>query len=128
MLNIEGMSAEAKIGKILILVSVVLGILAVIILGMMAAVIRPSGAFSVFGVMVTIPFWILLFLLVLKIIGVTLGIAALYYSGKNSLSTAGILATISSVLPPIDLVMLIGGIFCLISKEANEVRFTPSPL
>jgi hypothetical protein len=127
MLNIEGMSSEAKIGKILILISVVLGILAVIILGVVATVIRPSGGLNGFGVMMVIPFWILATLLALKIIGVILGIIALYYTGKCELTTAGILATISSVLPPIDLIMLIGGIFCLISKEANEVKMPPPP-
>jgi hypothetical protein len=128
MLNIEGMSSEAKIGKILILISVVLGILAVIILGAATVIIRPSGGLNGLGIMMVIPFWILVSILVLKIIGVTLGIIALYYSGKNQLSTAGILATISSVLPPIDLIMLIGGIFCLISKEANETPIPPPPL
>jgi hypothetical protein len=127
MLNIEGMSSEAKIGKILILVSIVLGILAVIILGAATVIIRPSGGLSGLGVMMVIPFWILVSLLALKSIGVILGIIALYYSGKSELTMAGILATISSVLPPIDLIMLIGGIFCLISKEANETRIPPSP-
>jgi hypothetical protein len=126
-LNIEGMSPEAKIGKILILVSVVLGILAVIILGAATVLIRPSGGLNGFGVMMVIPFWILISLLALKITGMILGIIALYYSGKNELTMAGILATISSVLPPIDLIMLIGGIFCLISKEANETRISPPP-
>lgn len=127
MLNIEGMSSEAKIGKILILISVVLGILAVIILAVITAVIRPSGGLNGWGVMMVIPFWILATLLILKIIGVILGIIALYYSGKGELTTAGILATISSVLPPIDLIMLIGGIFSLVSKEANEVKMPPPP-
>jgi hypothetical protein len=127
MLNIEGMSAEAKIGKVLILVSVVLGILAVIVLGVATAAIRPSGSLSGFGVVMEIPFWILATLLALKCVGVTLGIIALYYSEKNQLSKAGILAAISSVLPPIDLIMLIGGIFCLISREANEVKSSPPP-
>jgi ABC-type dipeptide/oligopeptide/nickel transport system permease subunit len=77
--------------------------------------------------MMVIPFWILVSILALKCIGVILGIIALYYSGKNELTMAGILATISSVLPPIDLIMLIGGIFCLISKEANEARIPPPP-
>ena len=127
MLNIEGMSAEAKIGKILILVSVVLVILAIIIPGAATILIRPSGGLSgfwrhygdtVLGYFSPFLHWI---------IGVTLGIGALYYSGKNELTMAGILATISSVLPPLDLIMLIGGIFCLISKEANEIQIQPHP-
>jgi hypothetical protein len=125
MLNSEGMNSEAKIGKTLILVSVVPGLLAVIILGAATILIRPSGGLSGFGVMMVIPFWILFSILALKIIGMTLGIFALYYSGKNELTTAGILTTISSVLPPIDRSMIIGGIFCLISKEANETRILP---
>ena len=128
MLNIEGKSAEAKIGKLLILVSVMLGLFVIIILGAIILLIRPTGALTGFGVMMMIPFWILISIFVLKILGIILGIVALYYTEKNEFSIAGILAVISSVVPPIDLIMLIGGIFCLISKEANEVRTSPPPL
>jgi hypothetical protein len=121
------MSSEAKIGKILILVSVLLSILAGIILGGATILIRSSGGLSGFGVIMVIPFWILFLILALKIIGVTLGIFALYYSGKNELTTAGILTTRSSVFCTVDLIMRIGGIFCLISKEANETRMSPLP-
>jgi hypothetical protein len=127
MLNIEGMSPEAKIGKILILVSVVIGILALIILGAATILIRPTGSLSGFGFMMVIPFWILVSILALKSVGVILGIIALYYCGKNEFTTAGIFATISSVLPPIDLIMFIGGIFCLISKEADKTPGPPPP-
>ena len=128
MLNIEGKSAEAKIGKLLILVSVMLGLFVIIILGAIILLILPTGALTGFGVMMMIPFWILISIFVLKILGIILGIVALYYTEKNEFSIAGILAVISSVVPPIDLIMLIGGIFCLISKEANEVRTSPPPL
>jgi hypothetical protein len=121
MLNIEGMSAEAKIGKILILVSVVLGILAVTFRGLQPYSSVPQGGLSGFWRHYgdTVPGYFSPFL-ALKIIGVTPGIGALYYSGKNELTMAGILATLSSVLAPLDLITLIGGIFCLISKEANS--------
>lgn len=56
MLNSEGMNSEAKIGKTLILVSVVPGLLAVIILGAATILIRPSGGLIVFEVMLVIPF------------------------------------------------------------------------
>ena len=127
MLNIEGKSAEAKIGKILILVSVMLGVFVIILLMALIILIRPTGELTGFGLMMMIPLWILISILALKILGVILGILALYYTEKKEFSTAGILAVGSSVLPPLDLIMLIGGIFCLISKEANEIR-TPPPL
>jgi len=127
MLNSETMSAEAKIGRILILVSVIIGIFAVIILGSLAMLIWPSGGMNGFGIMMVIPVWILISLMVLKLAGLALGITALYYSGKNELTMAGILAAVSSVLPPLDLIMLIGGIFCLISREANEPKVTQPP-
>ena len=127
MLNIEGKSSEAKIGKILILVSVMLGVLIILLLVALIMIIRPTGALTGFGLMMMIPLWILISLLALKVLGVILGILALYYTEKNEFSTAGILAAVGSVLPPIDLIMLIGGIFCLISKEANEIR-APPPL
>lgn len=127
MLNSETMSAEAKIGRILILVSVVIGILAVIMLGALVMLAWPSGGMTGFGIMMVIPVWILLSLILLKAAGLCLGVAALYYSRKNELTMAGILAAVSSVLPPLDLIMLIGGIFCLISREANEPVIHPPP-
>lgn len=127
MLNSERLSAEAKIGRILILVSVVIGILAIIVLGVLAALIHPRGGLDGFGIELVIPFWILVSLIGLKIAGVILGIVALYYARNEEFSLAGVLAAISSVLPPIDLIMLIGGIFCLISREANEVQIPPPP-
>jgi len=127
MLNSETMSAEAKIGRILILVSVVIGILAVIMLGSLVMLAWPSGGMNGFGIVMVIPVWILLSLILLKAAGLGLGVAALYYSRKNELTMAGILAAVSSVLPPLDLIMLIGGIFCLISREANEPKIPLPP-
>jgi hypothetical protein len=74
------------------------------------------------GVIFSIPLIFLAPLLVLKLAGVVLGLLALHATGQNDFNRAGILAVIASVLPPLDLVMLIGGIFCLVSREANETR------
>ena len=127
MLNSETMSSEAKIGRILILVSVIIGIITVIILGSLVVLVWPSGGMNVLGIMMLIPLWILAALVILKLAGLALGITALYYTGKGELTMAGILAAVSSVLPPLDLIMLIGGIFCLISREANEPKVPPPP-
>jgi len=126
MLNMEGLSAEAKIGKILILVAVILSILVIIVLGFIAGIIWSVGQVTGFGIMMSLPQWIIIALLSLKLAGTAMGIVALYYAGKDDFSRAGIFAVVSCVLPPLDLIMLIGGIFCLISREANTVRTVPS--
>ena len=127
MLNIEGLSAEAKIGKILILVAVILSILVIILLGFIAGIVWSVGQVTGFGIMMSLPQWIIIALLTLKLAGTAMGIAALYYAGRDDFSRAGIFAVISCVLPPLDLIMLIGGIFCLISREANMARLVPIP-
>jgi len=127
MLNMEGLSAEAKIGKILVLVGVIISILGVIILGILTGIIWTAGEIYGFGIFMTIPQWIITVLLIFKITGLLVGILALIYTGRNDFSKAGIFAVISSILPPLDLIMLIGGIFCLISREANEVRIPLPP-
>jgi ABC-type dipeptide/oligopeptide/nickel transport system permease component len=126
MLNMEGLSAEAKIGKILILVAVILSILVIIVLGFIAGIVWSVGQVTGFGIMMSLPQWILIALIILKLAGTAMGIVALYYAGRDDFSRAGIFAVVSCVLPPLDLVMLIGGIFCLIGREANTARSVPS--
>lgn len=128
MLNTDGLSAEAKIGKILILVAVILSILAVIILSFLAAILWTAGEVYGFGIMMSLPQWIVIALLVLKAGGMVTGVVALYYANKKDFSRAGIFAVISCILPPLDLIMLIGGIFCLICREGNEVKPVPLPV
>ena len=122
MLNIEGLSSEAKIGKILILVALVIGLIVVIILSVITAIIYSVGSITGLGASMTIPLLIILPILGLKVVGLIIGFFALVSTEKKDFNRAGILAVISSVLPPLDLIMLIGGIFCLVSKEANQER------
>lgn len=121
------MSAEAKIGKILILVAVILSVLAVIFLSFLAAIVWTAGVISGFGIMMALPQWIVIVLLILKAAGLAMGVVSLYYASKNDFSRAGIFAVISCILPPVDLIVLIGGIFCLISREGNEVKAVSAP-
>ena len=127
MLNMEGISTEAKIGKILILVGIILGILVAVGLGFVTVLIWMAGSVSGMGVSVAVPLWILSAIIVLKIIGLAFAFLALCAAEKNDYNRAGIYAIISCVLPPIDLIMLIGGIFCLIGKEANVKKAETSP-
>jgi ABC-type multidrug transport system permease subunit len=114
MLEFEGLSTGAKIGKILILIGIVLGIVSAIIIFTISSFGFVFGQFSkLFGV-----FTVLLGLT--KTVGVTVGIYAYKSASNKEFHNAGILAIVSSLLPPLDLIMLIGGILCLVSKEAGK--------
>ena len=39
---------------------------------------------------------------------------------NNNFHKAGIFAIVSSFLPPLDIIMIIGGILCLVSKESKK--------
>lgn len=125
MLNMEGLSSEAKIGKILILVAIILGILIMLVLSAIGAAIYYSGGIiSALNMVLAIPLLVIVPVLLVKLAGLVLGFLALHSTERGDYNRAGILAIIASVLPPLDLVMLVGGIFCLISKEANGAENT----
>jgi len=63
--------------------------------------------------------FLLIFSAVIKILGLIVGYMSLASTELKNYNRAGILAIISSLLPPLDLIMLIGGILCIISKEAK---------
>ena len=68
MLNMEGISAEAKIGKILILVSLILGILVLLCIGVLAAIMYTAGRFFALDISLTIPLLILVPIFLVKVI------------------------------------------------------------
>lgn len=118
MFDLQGLSTEAKIGKILILVSLVLGILGLlgIVLGFGYRALFPMSFMR--GIPLFAGF-LLIFSAVIKTLGLIVGYMALASTELKNYNRAGILAIISSLLPPLDLIMLIGGILCIISKEAK---------
>ena len=55
-----------------------------------------------------------------KVVGVALVILALQKVGRNDLRAAGIFALVASVVPPLDLLALFGGLtFFFLSRELN---------
>jgi hypothetical protein len=118
MLNVEGLSTEAKIGKILILVSLILGIVGVlgVLVGFSSVALFPIRYMRGFSLFTG---FILVFVAVIKILGLIIGFMALSSTNTKNFNKAGMYAIISSLLPPLELIMLIGGILCLISKEAK---------
>jgi hypothetical protein len=113
MLSMEGISTEAKIGKILIFLAVVLGVIGMIVL----------VVFGTFGLAAIIPAWLvggIIVLAIARIAGLVIGLIAFKSAEDGDYSRAGILGIIASVIPPVDLIMLAGGIVCLISPEAKK--------
>jgi hypothetical protein len=112
MLTMEGISTEAKIGKILIFIAIILGVIQLIAIGVIGSV-----GFSFF-----LPAWIggiVIIMALIKIIGIIIGIIAFRSAENGDFRQAGILAIIASFIPPLDIIMIIGGIVCLIAPEAS---------
>ena len=114
MLTMEGISTEAKIGKILIFIAIIIGIIQLIAIGV---------AGSVFGLTFFLPAWIagvVIFIAFIKVVGIIIGVIAFRTAENRDFRQAGILAIIASFIPPLDIFMIIGGIVCLIAPEASR--------
>lgn len=110
MLKLENLSNEAKAGKVIILIGAILQAISTIgglLLGSFALMVL-WGFFGGF------------LLILVKIAGLILGIGAYKSSDEKDFRSAGKFAIISSLLPPLDIIMLAGGILCLISKEGEK--------
>ncbi len=121
------MSTEAKIGKILILIGIIIQII-----GIAAVLSFGSGMLGWLGYMMSYSCEMMgwgvfggvlgggLFLILIKIVGLIAGIYAYKSVDKGEFHNAGILAIVSSVIPPLQLIMLVGGILCFVSREAKK--------
>lgn len=112
MLTMEGISTEAKIGKILIFIAIIIGIIQLVAIGVVGSV----------GLSFFLPAWIagiVIFVALMKVVGIIIGIIAFRAAENKDFRQAGILAIIASFIPPLDIFMIIGGIVCLIAPEAS---------
>ena len=114
------LSTEANIGKVLVIIAVIIGIITTVITIFMGVFGMGFGMhmFS-FG----IPRFLSSMMLVLgtvKIAGIVLGVYSYKSIEKKDVHQAGIYALVASFLPPLDIIMLIGAILLLISKEAKK--------
>ena len=122
------LSTEARIGKVLILIGIIfqiIGIAAVFTIGsgMMGYWGVPNYGYGMmnWGGMMGYGFGGFFYLIgLVEIVGLIAGIYAYKAAERNDYHNAGILAIVSSVLPPLQLIMLVGGILCLISREAKK--------
>lgn len=110
------LSTEAKIGKILILIGIIIqaiGIAAVLAIG--------SGMMDYgYGMMGSVFGGMFYALGLVQIVGLIVGVYAYKSAEKGDFHNAGILAIVASLLPPLQLLMLVGGILCLVSREAKK--------
>ncbi|TRZ54676.1 hypothetical protein D4Q76_01905 [archaeon] len=114
-------STEAKIGKILILVGIItqaIGIAAV--LAISSGMMGYWGMMSWGGMMGSVFGGMFYALGLVQIIGLIVGIYAYKSAEKGDFHNAGILAVVASVIPPLQLISLVGGILCLASREAKK--------
>lgn len=122
--NFEGLSTEAKIGKILVLIAFILKILGILValgaasMGTYAAMFAPFG----FGAM-----WIgiMAAMVVLGLIGIFLVWKAFDKMAAKDFHTAAVYALIAAFLPPLDVIVLIGAILLFISPEGKTGTVTP---
>lgn len=107
-------SAGAKAGTILIIAGILVGwiSLLLIILGTLPTQLRliPLHLFPEHGVL----------LMIMKVSGIFLAMIALYLVMHHRYSFAGILGLIATVLPPIDILLLLGSLLLLISPEGRR--------
>ncbi len=122
--KIVPLSTEASIGKLLILIGIILQVIAIASIfalsafspwmggmmnwmmgwGMYGGAI--GGAFSLIGLV--------------QIAGLIAGIYAYREADRHNFNRAGYLAIVSSILPPLQIVMLIGGILIILSREGRR--------
>lgn len=129
-LNFEGLSTEAKIGKILVLIAFILKIIG--ILGALVAVSMGTSMMMFFP-MDFGPMWGAMWMgivagtIVLGLIGLFLMWKAFDKMAAKDFHGAAIYALIAAFLPPLDIIVLIGAILLFISPEA-KTRATPPPI
>lgn len=123
--RVRELSTEAKIGKILILIGIIIQVISIAAVftigsGMMgySGIMNYGYGMMNWGGMSFGGFFYLVGLI--EIVGLIAGIYAYKAAERNDYHNAGILAIVSSVLPPLQLIMLVGGILCLVSREAKK--------
>ncbi len=129
-LNFEGLSTEAKIGKILVLIAFILKIIGIIsILGLSA-----MGSYGMMLAQVGLgveAMWMGVVggMIILGLIGIFLVWKAFDKMAAKDFHGAAIYALIAAFLPPLDIIVLIGAILLFISPEAKTraTEATPPP-
>ncbi len=120
--RVKEMSTEAKIGKILILIGIIIQVISIAAVFTIGSGMMGLGyGMMNWGGMMGSYFGGMFYALgLVQIIGLIVGVYAYKAAEKGDFHNAGILAIVASVIPPLQLIMLVGGILCLVSREAKK--------
>ncbi len=105
-------STEAKVGKIFILIGFILAFVGAFFIIIWSAVFAQFMPVFLSG--------IFLGLGVVQVIGAIVGVFAFKATSEKKYHQAGVLGIVSSVIPPLNIFTLVGGILCLVSREARH--------
>lgn len=125
-LNLEGLSTEAKIGKVLVIISLILKVLGII--GAIAAISVGGAYFSMFLPMTGLGgIWmgIVAVTVIVSLIGIFLVWKSLEKMSGKDFHTSAIFALIAAFLPPLDIIVLIGAILLFLSPEGKKTPVMP---
>ena len=111
------LSTEANVGRIFILIGFIVGFIGSIAMIIMGAAMKSlvPNLTSFFGV-----FYVILG--VVMLVGSVIGVFAFRAASNHEFRNAAILGIVSSIIPPLNIFTLVGGILCLTSREAKERR------
>lgn len=122
LINFEGLSTEAKVGKILVLIAFILKIVGILVmLGGAAwgsAMFLPLGFDAMFGGAIFMG--IMAVMIVVSLVGIFLVWKAFDKMDAKDFHGAAIFSVIAAFLPPLDVIVLIGAILLFISPEAKK--------
>lgn len=113
-----------KIGKILIVASLILGtVIVCVVVGILFRL-------PIFRNISTLVFVIFAGLIIIMICGLLFGVYAFFATQRGDFNTAGMYALIGSALPPLDVVMAARAIFCFSAakRQIKQAEWEPSPL
>ncbi len=121
-LNLEGLSTEAKIGKVLVIIALILKVLGII--GAVAALSLGGAYFSMFlpmaGLGAGLWMGMVAAIVIVSLIGIFLVWKSLGKMTGKDFHGAAIFALIAAFLPPLDIIVLIGAILLFLSPEAKK--------
>ncbi len=108
------MSTEVKAGKVVFGVGIVIGWALVLLLVSTGAASTSSRLIPIHLVAEY-----LYILLALKITGLLLAIFSVYLAEKKRIQRAGFIGLVASLLPPVDILFLLGSLLFFVSPEAR---------
>ncbi|HII75498.1 MAG TPA: hypothetical protein HA264_00280 [Methanolinea sp.] len=108
------MSTEVKAGKLVFVVGIVIGCALVFLLVSAGAASTSSRLIPIHLVAEY-----LYILLALKITGLVLAIFSVYFAEKKCIQRAGVIGLVASLLPPVDILFLLGSLLFFVSPETR---------